>query len=113
MKLFILIFLTLSISCSAQQTKIPPIVPDLPDSIPEPPAIKTKKKLPQYKLCVEEKLKNYFYGREIVPSIIVNNTERDQTEIRLENNKIEWVHGDKEIKIKINDDLFTLKDKKQ
>jgi len=112
MKLFILIFLALLTSCFAQQTKAPLKIPVSTDSIPEPPATKKKKPLPQYKESVEEKLKNYFYGREIVPSIIVNNTERDQTEIQLENNKVEWIRGDKEIKIKINDDLFSLEDKK-
>lgn len=95
-----------------QETKIPPIVPESPKSIPEPPDINTQKNPLQYKLSVEEKLKSYFYGREIVPAIIVNNIERDQTKIQLENNKIEWIGNEKETKIKINDDLFTLNDKK-
>lgn len=112
MKLFILLFLTLSTSCFAQQRRVPLITPIPTGSIPEPPAAKKKKPLPQYKESVEERLKYYFYGSEIVPSIIVNNTESDQTEIQLENNKIEWIRGDNEVKIKINDDLFTLKDKK-
>jgi len=107
-----IILALLVVSCLTQQTKIPPIVPESTDSIPEPPDIKTQKKSPQYKLSVEENLKSYFYGREIVPSIIVNNTERDQTKIQLENNKVEWIRNEKETKIKINEDLFTLKDKK-
>lgn len=112
MKLFILLSLTFSISCFAQQKRVVLKVPVPTDSIPKPPNPEKKKPLSEYKLSVEEKLKNYFYGREIVPSIIVNNTERDQTEIQLENNKVEWIRGDKEIKIKINDDIFSLKDKK-
>ncbi len=107
-----IILTLLVVSCLTQETKIPPIVPESTDSIPEPPDTKTQTKLPQYKLSVEEKLKSFFYGREIVASIIVNNTERDQTKIQLENNKIEWMCNEKETKIKINDDLFTLKDKK-
>lgn len=118
MKLLVLIFLALSTycfaqqNCFAQQKRVPLKAPNPDGSIPESPAPKKKKPLSQYKESVEEKLKNYFYGREIEPSIIVNNTERDQTEIRLENSKIEWIRGEKETKIKINDDLFTLKDKK-
>jgi hypothetical protein len=107
-----IILTVLVVSSLTQETKIPPIVPEPTDSIPEPPDIKTQKKLPQYKLSVEERLKNYFYGREIVPSIIVNNTERDQTKIQLENNKVEWIRNEKDIKIKINQDLFTLEGKK-
>jgi hypothetical protein len=107
-----IILTVLVVSSLTQETKIPPIVSEPTDSIPEPPDIKTQKKLPQYKLSVEENLKSYFYGREIVPSIIVNNTERDQTKIQLENNKIEWIRNEKETKIKINQDLFTLEGKK-
>jgi hypothetical protein len=110
MKLFVLVFLALSAICFAQKKKIPSIIST--GAIPKPPIEKPKKRLPQTPKSVEEKLKDYFYGREIVPSIIVNNTERDQTEIHLENNKIEWIRVDKEIKIKINDDIFSLKDKK-
>ena len=112
------LILTLSVvSCLAQRTKNRPVVPvPVPtDSIPvppEPPVRKRQKKLLQYKLSVEERLKGYLYGREIVPSIIVNNTERDQTMILLENNKVEWIRSDKEIRIKINNDIFSLKDKK-
>lgn len=111
MKLFILIFLALFSTCFAQQAKVLPI-PIADEQPPKPPIKKPKKPQRQYKESVEEKLKNYFYGREIVPSIIVNNTEHDQTKISLENNKIAWIRGEKETKIKINDDLFTLEGKK-
>jgi hypothetical protein len=111
MKSFILMCLALFSTCLAQQPRVMPI-PIGDEQPPKPPIEKPKKLQRQYKQSVEEKLKSYFYGREIVPSIIVNNTERDQTEIRLENHKIEWIRGEKETKIKINDDLFTLKDKR-
>lgn len=111
MKLFILIHLVLFSTCFAQQTKVAPI-PIGDEQLPKPPVEKPKKPQRQYKQTVEEKLKNYFYGREIVPSIIVNNTERDQIKINLENHVIEWIRGEEETKIKINDDIFTLKDKK-
>jgi hypothetical protein len=40
-----------------------------------------------------------------------NNTEGNQTDIQLANHKIKWFDKDDETKIKIDNDLFTLKDK--
>lgn len=88
------------------EMKIEPI-PTEPLQISE-----TKVEPSQTKEFIEEKLKYYFYGREIKPSIIVNNTERNQTEIKLEKNKIKWIRSEKETKVKINGDLFTLKKQK-
>lgn len=118
MKLFTLIFLALFTSCSAQQAKVSsptptpiPLIPVLEEQIPEPPIEEKKIQTPQTKESVEKKLKYYLYGREIKPSLIVNNTERDQTEINLENIKIKWIRSEKETKVSINGDLITLKDK--
>jgi hypothetical protein len=116
MKLFILIFLALFTSCSAQQTKVSsptpiPLIPVSEDQIPEPPIEEKKIQSPQIKESVEKKLEYYLYGREIKPSVIVNNTEYNQTEIDLENNKIKWIRSEKETKVNINGDLITIKDK--
>jgi hypothetical protein len=53
----------------------------------------------------------YFAQFEIKPSIAVNNTEDTQTVIQLSKHKIKWLNTDDETKIKIDNDLFTLKDK--
>ncbi len=111
MKLFILICFVLFSICFAQQKKVAPI-PIGDEHPPKPLVEKPKKTQRKYKQTVEEKLKSYFYGREIIPSIIVNNTERDQTKINLENNIVEWIRNENETKVRINDDIFTLKDKK-
>ena len=56
-------------------------------------------------------LDHYFSEYEIIPSIAVNNTEGNQTEVELSNHRIKWLNTDDETKIKIDNDLFTLKDK--
>lgn len=58
-----------------------------------------------------DKVKNHFELRSIKPSIIINNTEGNQTDIQLGNHKIKWFNTDDETKIKIDNDIFTLKDK--
>jgi hypothetical protein len=63
------------------------------------------------KISIHDRLSNYFYDYEIEPSIIVNNTEGNQTSIDLGNHKIKWLNTEEETKIKIDNDLFTLKDK--
>ena len=103
MKIFLLIFLALLMSCPVQQAQA---------QSKKKQTAKVKNKTPRCEQSVENKLKYYFYGREIIPSIIVNNTELNQTEIKLENNRVEWIRGEKETKIKINDELFSLEDKK-
>ncbi|WP_298145947.1 hypothetical protein [Flavobacterium sp.] len=60
---------------------------------------------------VMDKVKNHFELRSIKPSIIINNTEGNQTDIQLGNHKIKWFNTDDETKIKIDNDIFTLKDK--
>jgi hypothetical protein len=114
MKIFLLILLAFVSSCAVQQAQVAqknsiPIIPA--DSIPEPPVEETKIQSSQTKVPIEKRLKYYLYDREITPSVVINNTDRDQTEIKLEDNKIEWIRGDKEAKVKINGDLITLKDK--
>ena len=58
-----------------------------------------------------DRLDYYFDEYEIKPSIAVNNTEGNQTEVQLSKHKIKWLNTDDETKIKIDNDLFTLKDK--
>lgn len=60
---------------------------------------------------IRERLKNHFEKYKIKPSIEINNTEGNQTEIQLGNHKIKWFNTDDETKIKVDNDLFTLKDK--
>jgi len=62
-------------------------------------------------ISINDQLDTYFYDYEIKPLIIVNNTESKQTLINLGKHKIEWLDTTEETKIKIDDDLFTLKDK--
>lgn len=111
MKIFTLIFLALFTFCSAQQTQVSLQTPSPTNQIPELPVSETKNQLLQTKETVEEKLKSYLYGCEIKPSVIVNNTEHNQTKIDLENNKIKWIRSGQETKVNINGDLVTLKDK--
>ena len=53
----------------------------------------------------------YFDQNEIKPSIAVYNIEGNEKEIQLLNHRIKWSNTDDETKIKIDNDLFTLKDK--
>jgi hypothetical protein len=57
-------------------------------------------------------LDNYFAINEITPAVIINNISRRQTTIKLKDHTIKWLDTDEqETKIKIDNDLFTLKDK--
>ncbi|HYD91831.1 MAG TPA: hypothetical protein VEA37_10140 [Flavobacterium sp.] len=60
---------------------------------------------------IDDRLKNHFDLYRIMPSIEINNTEGDQIEIQLANHKIRWLNTEDETKIKIDNDLFTLKGK--
>jgi hypothetical protein len=62
-------------------------------------------------ISIDKRLENYFYDYEIEPSIIINNTKGDQTFIELGKHKINWIDTEDETRIKIDNDLFTLKDK--
>lgn len=64
-----------------------------------------------YKENFNEKLKAHFELRSIKPSIEINNTNGNQLEIQLGSHLIKWFNTEDETKIKINNDLFTLKDK--
>lgn len=57
------------------------------------------------------KLDYYFDLYEVNPSIAVYNNEGNQTEVQLAKHAIKWLNTDDETKIKIDNDLFTLKDK--
>lgn len=57
------------------------------------------------------RLDYYFNKHEIKPSLIVTNTGGNQTEVQLSKHEIKWLNTSDETKIKIDNDLFTLKDK--
>lgn len=71
----------------------------------------TKKLVPEKEININYKLKKHFQLYRIKPSIEIINTEGNQTNIQLANHKIKWISTDDETKIKIDNDLFTLKDK--
>ena len=58
-----------------------------------------------------EALDEYFMDHEIKPAMIAYNINNDQTEVQLSAHKIKWIDREDETKVKIDDDLFTLKDK--
>jgi hypothetical protein len=60
---------------------------------------------------ITERLDDYFSDFEIKPSIVINNIQSNQTDIQLSTHTIKWINSEKETKIKINNDLFTLEDK--
>lgn len=106
-----LCILLLFINCTAQKA-----IEIKDEKPPEPPKEKNKR-IKFRKLSVEENLKYYFRSREIKPSIIVNNVTdsmlKDGDEvINISNHEVVWTHSDKETKIKIDDDSFSLKNQK-
>lgn len=102
----------LSVGCIAQK-KI-----DLKDEKPLEPPKEERNKIKVRKLSVEENLKYYFRSREITPSVIVNNVtdsmlKNGEEVINIANHKVIWdFSSDKETKIKIDGDTFSLKDQK-
>ncbi len=60
---------------------------------------------------IYDRLKRHFELYRIKPSIEINNTEGNKTDIQLANHRIKWFDSEDETKIKIDNDLFTLKDK--
>ncbi len=105
---FILLLLT---NCTAQK----PI--ELKDEEPPESSKENSNQLKSRKLSVEENLEYYFRGREIRPAFIVNNISdsmlKDREEvINISSHKIVWNFSFKETKIKIDDDVFSLKNQK-
>jgi hypothetical protein len=62
-------------------------------------------------LSIHNRLNDYFEAFRLKPSIYIKNIEGNQTEIDLRKHKIKWVDTEFETKIKIDNDLFSLKDK--
>jgi len=60
---------------------------------------------------INDRLKRHFELYRIKSLIEINNTEGNQTDIQLANHRIKWFDSEVETKIKIDNDLFTLKDK--
>jgi hypothetical protein len=71
----------------------------------------TKIEILETETDINNKLKQHFELYRIKPSIEINNTEGNQTDIQLANHNIKWFDKEDETKIKIDNDLFTLKDK--
>lgn len=57
------------------------------------------------------KLGYYFAEYEIKPLIAVYNNDGNQVEVELEKHTVKWLNSEDETKIKIDNDLFTLRDK--
>lgn len=53
----------------------------------------------------------YFEKHELKPVLIVNNADNNKVTIQLSKHKITWIDSENETKIKINNDLFSLRDK--
>ena len=60
---------------------------------------------------IDERLQKHFDLYRLTPSIEINNTAENYTEFQIGVHNFEWIDTDEETKIKINNDLFTLKDK--
>jgi hypothetical protein len=60
---------------------------------------------------IDERLKSHFELFKITPSVIINNTSGNQTEIEIGNHKINWLNNDYETKVKIDNDTFSLRQK--
>lgn len=103
-RIFILLILTLSVSCKNNKTE---------NSSSTSRKILSAKSAEEVnpEPTIEDRIKIHFELNRITPSIIINNTENNQTEIQLSNHKIKWLNTDNETKIRIDNDLFTLKDK--
>ena len=102
-KLWIIIILTISVSCDNKKTNSA--------TIQQIEKQLTKAEFLVIETAILDKLKQHFEAHKIKPSVQINNTEGNQTDIQLANHKIKWFDKDDETKIKIDNDLFTLKDK--
>ncbi len=120
-KLLPLVFLALFASFAVQQAQVntPKPIPTVSPPAPEPPEPPEAPKFDYEppKMSVEKKLKLYFRTTEIKPAIILNNLhigrlEERKEEVKISNHKVIWFHSFNEAKIKINDNLFSLKGKK-
>jgi len=102
-RILTILILTILVSCENKK----------PNSSTTQPSEKlvTKAEMLEIETNINDKLKRHFELYRIKPSIEINNTEGNQTDIQLANHKIKWFDKDDETKIKIDNDLFTLKDK--
>lgn len=112
MKIFLAIFLNSMLFCSCAKTQS--VIQPLQVSAETPSISETKIKPNPIKKNVEEKLQKYLSKREIKPSVVINNdyagadVEREEV-INVSKHKVTWIYSYKETKIKINDDIFSLK----
>lgn len=135
MKVFVLILLTLFASCSVEQINVPqptptPVSPvPITESVPPEPPLEEKKpqiiqNTPRTIGLVEEKFENYLINHEIKPLLTIENdyngARQDRTQkVKISNHTITWFHSIEIInkstietlKIKIDDNLISLKDK--
>lgn len=101
-KLLIILILTILVSCDNRTSNNG--TTQTTDSLVTKTEIKEN-------VNIIDRVKDHFELRNIKPSIEINNTEGNQTEIQLANHKIKWLDSEDETKIKIDNDIFTLKDK--
>jgi hypothetical protein len=96
-RLLALIILTIFVSC---------------DNKTENEKADSKKQESKTSFLDQGRIDHYFSEYEIKPSVETNNNEGGtETEIQLLKHKIKWLDADDETKIKIDNDLFALKDK--
>ena len=58
-----------------------------------------------------DRLDKYFEKYELRPVLVIHNPEGNQKKIQLSKHKITWIDTESEANIKINNDLFSLRDK--
>lgn len=58
---------------------------------------------------INDSLANYLYNYEIEPQIIINNVDGKQTSVFFLNHNIEWLNSEEETKIRIDNDLISLR----
>lgn len=113
MKILLTIFLAFVVSCSDE--KIPQSVVESQISTETLQTPKINDEVSKSPNNIERKIERYFGKHEIKPSVIIENdydgAPEEIEEIKVSNHKITWFHSSEELKLKIDDDLITLKDK--
>lgn len=62
-------------------------------------------------ISINEQLCAYFDQYRIKPTLIINNEEGNKTVIQVSNHRIVWLSTENETKIRIDSDMFSIKDK--
>ena len=91
-----IIAIVLIASCSQKKTEV------VKDVVTKPKIVSVP---------VEKILFEYFKAHEITPIITLENTEGSEKVVKISTHKITWIDSENETKVKINQDLFSLKGK--